>query len=283
MVLLRMEFHPRLMLLAFLLGLSACNSLFFYPSQKKFFNPKEIGLEYEDVSLVDREGKRLHAWWLPAKKPAKGNILFLHGNAENITSHVQSVHWLPAEGWNVFLFDYQGYGESEGSPTFENCVNDSEEALRWLQARDAGPIVLLGQSLGASMGVNLASRKEDRALLRAAIVDSGFSSFRGIFRDKLGQFWLTWPFQYPLSLLVSSGYDPLPLVPGLDGLPLLFLHGQKDEIVPPYHSERMFEKARNPKDIWRSPDANHIQMLHMPEYRKKLLDYLKTFSAIKEP
>ena len=72
---------------------------------------------------------RLHGWFLPAQIPSRGTILFLHGNAENVSTHIGSVAWLPAEGFNVFLIDYRGYGLSEGVPTLDGLHRDVEAAI----------------------------------------------------------------------------------------------------------------------------------------------------------
>ena len=101
-------------ILIFSLSLSACTNVFFQPQQIQYLTPDKIGLAYEDVYFSSSGGLKLHGWLLPATGKAQGTILFLHGNAENITTHIASVYWLPAQHYNVFLPDYRGYGLSEG-------------------------------------------------------------------------------------------------------------------------------------------------------------------------
>ena len=86
--------------LLFLIGLlsvalSGCNGMFFFPYRTQVLSPDELGLKYEDLYFPARDGTRLHAWFLPAESSAQGTILFLHGNAENISTHIMSVRWLP--------------------------------------------------------------------------------------------------------------------------------------------------------------------------------------------
>ena len=266
---------------------TGCNSVFFYPSSKVFFEPKEIGISAENVYFINRDGNKLHSWWLPAKGAPRGTILFLHGNAENITSHIRSVYWLPEKGWNVFLLDYRGYGESEGSPSFAGCIADAEDALYSIATNlkgggqsggkdiGSGGVFLFGQSLGGVIAANVAAPYENRRLLRAVILDSAFSTSRSIVRDKFAQFWITWPFQFPFALLVSSSFDALDRVSDFKGMPLLFMHGGEDPIVPAYHSKRLFEAASNPKEYWPADGVGHIGMLEIPEYRRRFLEFLE--------
>ena len=258
--------------------LSGCESLFFYPSPYQFSVPREVGIKAEDIFFHNRDGNRLHGWFLPARGEAVGTVLFLHGNAENISSHIASVYWLPAESFNVFLPDYRGYGQSEGNPTMGGLIDDSEDALAWLMASgrvDPRRIVLFGQSLGGAVALNVASREANRSKLQALIVDSTFSSFPEIVRDKLRVFWVTWVLQYPLTMFTSNRYSPIAAVKKLDGLPLLILHGENDEIVPAYHSPRLFEAAGEPKELWMVPGAAHIEALRRQEYRARFVNFLK--------
>ena len=101
--------------------LQGCSSLFFYPMEPWVQNPARQGLDYEDVVLIHPDGLRIHGWWLPARGTARGTVYFLHGNAQNISTHLMNVHWLPERGYNVFLLDYRGYGLSEGDPDLEGA------------------------------------------------------------------------------------------------------------------------------------------------------------------
>ena len=113
------------MLLLFVAG---CTSQFFIPMQQHVRTPTDIGLTYDNIGFESSDGTSLHGWWLPANGRAKATILFLHGNAENISTHIGSVHWLPAAGYNVFLFDYRGYGKSAGAVELDGIMRDAHGA-----------------------------------------------------------------------------------------------------------------------------------------------------------
>lgn len=95
---------------------SACTSLYFYPLKTMYSTPAMGGIDYETAIFSSRDGTTLSAWLLKTKQPRKGVIYFLHGNAENISTHIASVYWLPEQGYDVFLLDYRGFGLSEGEP-----------------------------------------------------------------------------------------------------------------------------------------------------------------------
>ncbi len=256
-------------------GQSACSSVFFYPQQELRAAPDRYGIAYQDVYFQTADNLRLHAWLLAAQGEKKGSILFLHGNAENISTHLASVYWLPQEGYQVVLLDYRGYGHSEGVPDLPLILQDIERVIGDLAAKDPQAIVLFGQSLGGSLAIYAAAYSAHKDRLRAVVADSAFSSYREIARDVLGAFACTWILKWPLSLLVTDAFSPAPAVPLVSPVLLLLIHGEKDKVVPPQHSQQLFALAREPKQLWLIPQAGHIQTLQIPEYRQRFLSFLQ--------
>jgi fermentation-respiration switch protein FrsA (DUF1100 family) len=258
--------------------LAGCNGLFFFPYRAQVRTPDTLGLAYEDVYFPASDGTRLHAWFLPAGAAAQGTVLFLHGNAENISTHIMSVRWLPARGFNVFLPDYRGYGESAGEPSLDGIQDDVDSALRTLLARpgvEPNRIVVFGQSLGGSIAVYNVAHSPYRRHIRGLAVESAFASYRGIAREKLAAFWLTWPLQYPLSWLVSDRYIPEHAVADISPIPLLIIQGDRDPIVPVGHARKLFKLAREPKQLWIVPGGGHIQAFEYPGYRDRFVRWLE--------
>ncbi len=258
-------------------ALFGCNGVFFIPYRAHVQTPKQLGLAYEDVYFQAGDGTSLHAWFLPAEGKALGTILFLHGNAENISTHVMSVHWLPARGFNVFLLDYRGYGASGGAASLSGVQDDMDAALRIVLARndvDPNRVVVLGQSLGGAIAIYNVAHSPYRRHIRALVVESAFASYRQIAREKLSDFWLTWPLQYPLSWTVSDQYSPSKAVAGVSPIPLLIIHGDQDPIVPVDHGKRLFELAQEPKQLWIVSGGGHIQAFQHQSYRDRFVNYL---------
>jgi len=266
-----------LLVLIFPVLLSACTNVFFQPQQIQYLTPDKIGLAYEDVYFSSADGVRLHGWMLPAQGRAKGTVLFLHGNAENISTHIASVHWLPAQHYNVFLPDYRGYGSSEGVPSLAGIQDDINSAMSYLLHRsdiDHERIVILAQSLGGALAIYNIAHSPYREQIKALITESAFSGYRGIVREKLDSFWLTWPLQWPLSLTVNDDYSPLPVVGRVSPIPLLIIHGDKDNVVPLNHGEALYAAAAQPKEMWVVTGGGHIEAFRHKKYQAQLLDYL---------
>jgi hypothetical protein len=261
---------------------AGCTQTFFQPHWQLVDTPASAGLSYQSVALRAADGVELLAWFLPAKGEPQATVLFLHGNAENISTHFANVAWMPAEGFNVLALEYRGYGGSEGSPSLHGLQLDIDAALgSLLERRDVDPrrIVLFGQSLGGALAIHYAARGAHRGRLRAVVADSAFADYRLIVQEKLAGFFLTWPFQWLPTFTVDNDYSPLASVRELAPLPLLLIHGERDTIVPPHHSCRLYESAGQPKELWIVPGAGHIQAMREPALRRRLSDFVRRVAS----
>lgn len=273
-----------LLLLAGLL-LQGCSNMFFIPMERLVRTPVDIGLSYRDVVFQSSDGTPLHGWFLPATGEVRGSILFLHGNAENISTHIGSVYWLPEQGYNVFLFDYRGYGRSGGVAELHGVMRDTEAAIAQMVSMTEGsgsPVIVFGQSIGAAIAIHAVAHSAQRAHIDAVIAESAFAGYRRIAREKLGAFWLTWPFQYPLSWTVSTRYDPIDSVARISPIPLLLVYSEEDLIIPPHHGELLYDAARQPKQLWRVANGRHIAIFNRPQQRQRLLAFLASLNPANE-
>lgn len=259
------------------LTLSACTAVFFQPHRYLVATPDKLGLAYQEVRFKTRDGLQLYGWFLPAKGRVLGTVLQLHGNAENISTHFTSLAWMPARGFNVFIFDYRGYGGSEGEPTLEGVQLDIDAAMDALFARsdiDKDRVVMYGQSLGGALAAYYVAHSPRRDRLRALILESAFSGYVDIVREKMADHWFTWPFQWLPQFTVDDRFSPLPSMAKISPLPLLVLHGDQDAVVPVQEGRRLYEAALEPKQLWIVPGAGHIQTMRNPAERDRLVAYL---------
>ncbi|MEK6742342.1 MAG: alpha/beta hydrolase [Nitrospirota bacterium] len=271
-----MRIFYRFILFCLLLATTGCSSLFFHPSRNMQEGPAVKLFNHRDIVFASSDGVPIHGWYFPAEN-ALGSILVLHGNAQNLSTHVNSVLWLVKEGYNLFIIDYRGYGWSGGEPTLEGVHRDADAALEKLMSMpetDPDRVVVLGQSLGGSIATYTVARSRHKDRIRALVIDSAFSSFRCIAREKLGSFWLTWPFQYPLSWTVNDDYSAEKWIGQVSPMPVLILHGLDDPVVPLHHGRMLGEAARQPKEIWLTARPGHVQSFGDESLRKNFVDYL---------
>jgi fermentation-respiration switch protein FrsA (DUF1100 family) len=271
------------MRIIFLLALSmltACTSIFLQPDHVLRYLPERTEGRWEDVRFKSADGTDLIGLWFSAKTiPSKGVIVHFHGNGENMTSHYLFVYWLAAEGYDVFTFDYRGYGGSAGKKSISGSISDGVAALRVARARAGGSrerLIVLGQSLGGALALAALERDGGEGV-RGVVLDSTFASYRKVARLKLGGFWLTWPLQYPLSaLLISDRWAPERLIARRKPVPLLMMHAVDDPVVPYAQGRRLFDLAPGPKEFWKLDSKGHTEAFYAraSQYRPPLLAWL---------
>lgn len=250
----------------------------YYPKKQRFYDPAKFNLTFEDIYFIDNENQKIHAWWFPAKtKSPKGTWIYFHGNAENLTTHFSSLSWLPDTGYNYFIFDYPGYGESEGEPSPYQNVQSGMKAIEWVHDnKDKSPLIIYGQSMGGIVALRAAIDSKNKIPIKAVIADGTFSSFQRIARKKLSQHWLTWILQPLVYVTLSDRWAPN--VENLSPTPLIVLHGEDDKIVEIEHGRRLFEDAKEPKVFLTLPGGGHGNLFWIGDrsFRKKVLNAIPT-------
>lgn len=254
---------------------------FYRPSHDKFTSPTELGLVYEDIVFASSDGTRLHGWLLFARgepRNTKGTVIHFHGNTRNISHHIQYVKWLPPHGFNVFLFDYRGYGESNGHPEPKGLEADGVAAIEYLRSRadlDSSRLVVFGQSLGGTYALSSLSKAGIRGV-RAVVVEGAFPSHRAIAREKIEPYWMPdWMKDFIIQIFIGTDGDAATAVQQLE-IPLLVIHGTDDRVVPIEHAERLCRMALGPKCLWRVPSGRHLDtFIERNEYRQQLVTYLE--------
>jgi len=212
--------------------LTACNSLFYRPDAMNWTLPEQIAKNFSEHRIVvGKLGESIHAWHLRTEKIKKGTVVHFHGNAQNMTAHVLFVSWLLEEGFDVLTFDYRGYGKSSGEVSRENTVEDGIAVLNWTSDREKNtPVLVVAQSLGGAIAT-VALQRSKSSNVAAVVLESTFSSYRSIARNKLASFFLTWPLQWPLSYLITDTLSPDRFISQYN-FPTLIIHGSRDIVIP---------------------------------------------------
>ncbi len=263
--------------------------MFYYPTRQVYDTPGTHNLKYEEVEFTSQDGTQLSGWFVPAEGRPKGTVVHFHGNAQNMTAHFAFVSWLPREGFNVFVFDYRGYGKSGGSPSRDGLYADGIAALDYvLNRKDVFPtqVVVLGQSLGGAIAIAVMGDGYARRV-KAIAIDSSFYSYRLIVRDKMKQIpvlsWFRWPLSF---VVVSNARSPGPVIDRISPTPLLVIHGTADQVIPYRQGEKLFSEAKDPKTFISVPGGQHTDALLRddPTYRKQLVEfYCRALNAYQEP
>jgi len=231
---------------------SLLKSFLYFPSRTLVQTPAEAGLTFRDLAIPTADGEQLHGWWVTARPPAIGHVLLCHGNAGNVGDRVLHAAQLSSAGFDVLLFDYRGYGRSSGSPTEDGIQHDARAARAALLGEpgvDARRVFYLGESLGGAVALALALDQAPRGL----ILQSTFTSLRDMAR-------VHYPF-IPRALLPDA-YPSLQRISRLR-VPLLVLHGDRDDIVPPAQAQALFDAAPGPKQIHVFPGAGHNDLVDL--------------------
>jgi hypothetical protein len=267
------------LLLGFFSAVAGCGSPFFYPTRDHVPVPGLENIARQDVWFPSEDGVPLHGWLLsPRDRVSRGTILFLHGNAGNISTHVQSVLWLVREGYTAFAFDYRGYGWSGGeTPDIPGVHRDARAALsKLLSLPGISPdrLVVFGQSLGAAVAVYTVATASSARRPRALILDSPFAGYRRIVREKLSSPIITWPLAWPVSRFFDDEYSPERWIGKIAPVPVIVIHGTADRVVPYADGKMLYDLASDPKGIWTVEGGGHATALRNPEVRRQFLAFL---------
>lgn len=240
---------------------SACSSLLFYPSQLPLLDPQKF-YRGEDLLFRSEDRTILHGFYFSAINAVSSKstlVLHFHGNAENLSTHFFQSAWMTHYGMDVFIFDYRGYGQSEGTPTPPGLVMDGKaailESLAIMKKKGLKKLIIFAQSLGGIVAqkslleLAIDSKFSELKKVELVILDSTFANFKKIGKLKLQQHWLTYLFS-PLSyLLLSNATAPEKDLKNWH-FPVLMMHDPQDPVVPYELGKENFAKFGNLQKWW---------------------------------
>ncbi len=223
------------------------------------------GLPLEDVWFQSAGGTKLFGWYVEASATS-AVLLWCHGNAGNIINRLENLRELYRNGLSVFLFDYRGYGRSQGRPSEQGLYEDALGAYAYLtRTRHIRPerLILFGRSLGAAVAGEVATQEPASGL----IPESCFPSIESVAKFHYGGL--------PVHLLLGAEYRLIDRLPQLS-LPKLFVHGDQDDIVPLELGKQVFEAALPPKSFYvvRGADHNNLPFVGGRAYFAKLVEFI---------
>lgn len=239
--------------------------LLFIPTHDIYRTPSSNGWRYDEVQL-SVDGETTHGWFVHGPQPARGVVLFSHGNAGNIADRLESIGILRRLGFDVLAYDYGGYGRSTGSPSEARCYRDVRAMWRYLtEERSMAPekIVLFGRSLGAAVSCDLAAEVNAGAV----IIESAFLSVPAMAQR-------LYPI-FPARLLSRLKFDNATKIQRVDES-ILVVHSPDDTIIPYEHGKKLYEFASEPKRFLEiRGDHNEGFWLSGPVYTEGLDAFLR--------
>ncbi len=256
------------LLVLFVMFLVGCeNKIIYHPDKFPVgqWDTSRIPLPIQEVWFEAKDGVKLHGWYVPHEK-AEASFLFYHGNAGNLSHRTENVFFLHHLKLNVFIFDYRGYGKSEGDPDEPGIRLDSQAAYDTLMAQpgvSARSLILFGRSLGGAFAAYIASQNPAAGL----ILESSFTNAKDM-ADRM------FPI-LPVGWFLSSELDALSSVAHLS-VPKLFLHGTADSIIPYTLGRELYQGAAEPKEFYNIAGAGHNDTIRVggSDYFDKIKEFI---------
>ncbi|KAF1845839.1 alpha/beta-hydrolase [Cucurbitaria berberidis CBS 394.84] len=241
--------------------------------------PSQFGItDFEELFIPTPDGESLSAFFIRANKQHARNVtvLMFHGNAGNIGYRLPIAKILVNElRCNVLMLQYRGYGLSSGNPNEKGLMIDAQTGLEYIRQRHelrGTKIVVYGQSIGGAVAIGLVARNQKQDDIAALVLENTFTSIRKLIPTAFPPA----RFLAPLCHQVWPSEETLPQIT----IPILFLSGLKDEIIPPSHMVKLFQVCRSPDKVWKElPNGSHNDSVAEPRYFQYIEEFLSEFVA----
>ena len=239
----------------------------YFPIKEIEFTPSDLGFKFDDVFFVNKEGLTLNGWFIKAANP-RGTLLFCHGNAGNISHRLEIINILYKLNLNIFIFDYRGYGRSQGIPSEDGLYQDTYAAYQYLVSRkdvDNRSIIVYGRSIGANVAIDLVSQVEPACLISDGSFTSAYDMGRIIFP------------LLPIQWIITVKYDALSKIKNIT-TPKLIIHSRDDEVVPFRLGKKLFDAAAQPKEFYIMQGTHNEGLLSASqEYTRRLDSFINKY------
>ncbi len=246
-------------------------SFLYSPTRHVLYTPEELELDCETVTFKAADGVRLSGWYIPDNN-SELTLLFCHGNGGNIYHRLDSINLFYNLGLNCFIFDYRGYGNSEGKPDEEGTYLDADAEYKWLtEVKKVSPdnIIILGKSLGGTVAAHLARKAKAKAL----VIESAFTSYIDMGKK-------FYPYM-PIRWFARFSYNTIDYIKDVH-CPVMIVHSRNDEVVPFEFGLELYDAANEPKEFTEISGSHNDGFLISGEiYKKSWTNWLKSLKKDK--
>ena len=264
------------------------DKLFYFPGDKSDHLAPDTDISnVEKYELLSSRGEKISIWHLKTKLhlgPQRGIVVHCHGSGFNNSSHFPHVSWLPDHGYDVIMFDYPGYGSSEGIPDRTSTVSAAKDVISHFGAISPVemPLFVLGQSLGGNIASVALTHFPQMERISGVILDSMYSSFKALGAAKIRRKYLkynifgTYFASHLVASFISNTDSPLSHA-GKLRLPALILHSRNDYIVPIQESINFYSRMKSSDvEFWSHLNSGHTDVLqnNLSGYREKVLSWM---------
>ncbi len=235
-------------------------NLLYHPTENNYQNDK-IQFSYDEIFIKVDDTVKLKSWIINKNLKKFKTLVFFHGNAGELSNRIYKLNELNKLDINILLISWRGFSGNKGFPTEDNLYKDAEAAIQWLNSKEVenNKIILYGESLGTGVAVEIGKKNNFNSI----ILESPFTSMENA--AKIYYSYL------PVKLLLKDKYDSIKKIETIK-IPILIMHGKKDDIVPFSMGKALFEKANNPKHSYFTSDDDH-----MMEFNDQMLKNIKNF------
>lgn len=258
------------------LFLSSCSAIIYQPDKYLYATPEQFNVKYEAFTIPSLDGTKLSAWRMHSKKKDPKNlVLYFHGNAQNLTSHFVNSVWMMDHDYDSIIFDYRGYGLSEGKPEPKGVAEDGLAFLNYAyeEYKKGGfkRFIVYGQSLGGAILLKSLEGFQHREEIALLVLDSTFLSPQEVAREKT--FW-------PLSLIITNSSTADPKLTHLT-MPVLSIHSTKDFVIAYELGQKLYDRITTSpkKEFWSFDVRGHGDVFYV-ENKKYQTEFIKYVNSL---
>lgn len=266
----------RYITVVFFLGmvLTGCSQKTMLPTDNRVYDsPENYDLEYSEHHFSSGDGTMLEGWWFKAEGDKKGMVVVANGIVQNMSARFVKWMWMVEAGYDLFLFDYRGYGRSKADPDMYAYVDDVKAGIEYAHMLDANQtMIVCGQSMGGALVID-AVAQEDYPYISLLIIDSTFTDFASAGYGLMARTVILWPWSWLPYVFRLEGMDAADYVGEIDK-PILFIAGTEDKVIEPENTMALFMQANTTKSFWLVEGAGHVRGFDNPEVRRMLLQQL---------
>mgnify|MGYP001257651448 CR=1 FL=1 len=235
-------------------------NLLYLPSENNYLDDK-ASFKHEEYFIKVEENIELKSWLIKKDLKKYKTLLFFHGNAGNLSNRVYKLNRFNELDLNILIISWRSFSGNRGEPTEFNLYEDARKAVKWLNDKGVSSenIILYGESLGTGVAVEIAQSNKFNSI----ILESPYTSM-----EKAAKIY--YPY-LPVNLLLKDKYDSEKKINNIK-IPILIMHGKKDNIIPFHMGKKLFETANKPKKFLQIEEDDH-----MLSFNDSLLLEIKNF------